>query len=299
MERLEDILKLPPILRQVNYDCDRPVVVTVDTSPIAIGWAIGQDDGEGNRFAIRFGARILTDRQRRYPQVKRELLGALTAIKADRNYLIGANVVLETDCLPLLGMIANCSTPDIAMLRWIAYIRAVNPVLRHISGKTNYVADMLSKARYSCEEEMETIEVGEDDGDEEYGYVHATSGANSSGDHSFREDLYGGRLKDIGIYLNTMRRQENWSNKDFKDIRHQAYGYFLRDCLLWKRPKRKDGVLLRVVDDVETKNQVLKEFHDTLWAGHRGVWATYHKIKERYWWKGSVQRCRGICGFLH
>ena len=232
MESLKEILKLPPILRHVNYDCDRPVIVTVDTSPIAIGWAIGQDDGEGNRFAIRFGARILTDRQRRYPQVKNELLGALTAIKADRNYLIGANVVLETDCLPLLGMISNCSTPDIAMLRWIAYIRSVNPVLRHIYGKTNYIADMLSRARYSYEEEMETIEVGEDDGDEVYGYVHATSGANSSGDQSFREDLYGGRLKDIGIYLITMRRQENWSNKDFKDIRHQTYGYLLRDCLL-------------------------------------------------------------------
>ena len=66
-----------------------------------------------------------------------------------------------------------------------------------------------------------------------------SSGANSSGDQSFREDLYGGRLKDIGIYLNTMRRQENWSNKDFKDIRHQTYGYLLRDCLLWKTTKKK------------------------------------------------------------
>ena len=43
---------------------------------------------------------------------------------------------------------------------------------------------------------------------------------------------------------------------------------------------------LRVVDDLETKHKVLSEFHDTLWAGHRGVWATYTKIKERYWWKG-------------
>ena len=41
-----------------------------------------------------------------------------------------------------------------------------------------------------------------------------------------------------------------------------------------------------MVDDSETKTQVLKEFHDALWAGHRGVWATYTKIKERYWWKG-------------
>ena len=205
MKNLKEILKLPSILRQVDYDCDRPVVVTVDTSPIAIGLVIGQDDVEGWRFAIRFGARILTDRQRRYLQVKKKLLEALTAIKAVRNYLIGANVVLETDCARLLGMIANCSTPDIAMLRWIAYIRSLNLVLMHISGTKNYVADMLSSAKYNCEEEMGTLEVGEDDEDEEYDYVHATSGANSSeDDQSFRENLYVGKLRHIGIYLDTM-----------------------------------------------------------------------------------------------
>ena len=37
---------------------------------------------------------------------------------------------------------------------------------------------------------------------------------------------------------------------------------------------------------METKNQILKKFHDIFWAGHRGIWATYNKIKERYWWKG-------------
>ena len=41
-----------------------------------------------------------------------------------------------------------------------------------------------------------------------------------------------------------------------------------------------------MVDDSEIKTQVLKEFHNALWTGHRGVWATYTKIKERYWWKG-------------
>jgi hypothetical protein len=35
--------------------------------------AIGQDDKDGNRFATYFGAKIFTERQRCYPQVKREL----------------------------------------------------------------------------------------------------------------------------------------------------------------------------------------------------------------------------------
>ena len=287
MEGLKETLKSPPVLRQVEYDSGRPVIVTVDTSPIAIGWAIGQDDPDGKRFAIRFGARILTKRQRAYPQVKRELLGALTALKAERNYLIGANVVLETDCLPLLGMIANCSIPDIAMLRWIAYIKSLNPMLVHIIGKKNSVADMLSRARYVHEEEMETHEVDESTEDSDYGYVLATNGANTDGEAlPFEANQYEGRLRDIGIYLSTLRKQEGWMDKTFKDIRHQSYGYLLRDGFLWKRPKRKDGVPLRVIGDMETKNQILKEFHDTFWAGHRGIWATYNKIKERYWWKG-------------
>jgi hypothetical protein len=25
-----------------------------------------------------------------------------------------------------------------------------------------------------------------------------------------------------------------------------------------------------------------KEFHDSGWAGHRGVWATFAKLKEKY-----------------
>jgi hypothetical protein len=76
--------------------------------------------------------------------------------------------------LPLLGMITNCFIPDIAMLRWIAYIKSLNPVLVHIIGKKNSVADMLSRARYVHEEEMETHEVDEDDDDDDYGYVLAT-----------------------------------------------------------------------------------------------------------------------------
>jgi len=72
----------------------------------------------------------------------------------EKEYLIGASVVVETDCLPLLEMIASCSTPDIAMLRWIAYITSMNPEFKHIAGKNNAAADMLSRARYDDEEAM-------------------------------------------------------------------------------------------------------------------------------------------------
>lgn len=75
-------------------------------------------------------------------------------MKTERNYLIGENMLLETNYLSLLGMISNCSTPDITMLRWISYIRHLNLFLIHNKDKENIVVDMLSRVRYINREEM-------------------------------------------------------------------------------------------------------------------------------------------------
>ncbi|KAL3678944.1 hypothetical protein R1sor_021900 [Riccia sorocarpa] len=283
MKRLKRVLQNAPVLRRLDYKCGRPIIITVDTSPKAVSWAVGQDEVDGVRFAGRFGAKILTGTQRDYPQVKRELWGVRTAMRVDRDLLIGAQVVLETDCLPLLGMIANCNTPDIAMLRWIAYIRSLNPELRHIAGKKNVVADMLSRARYEDEDELILAAEEEERRD---AWCQVREGVSDDEVLPFCEELYSGRLRDIGLYMSTLSRREEWSDAQFKEIRQKAYGYLLRDGYLWRRPKRRDGVLLRVIDDSDTKLQLLKEFHEALWAGHLGVWATYMKLKERYWWKG-------------
>ena len=168
--------------------------------------------------------------------------------------------MLETDYLPLLGMISNCNSPDIAMLRWIAYIKSLNPVLKHITGKRNLVVDMLSRAKYFDEEKM--MAHGENEDFTDGGYVLATDRENMIDEVlPFKDELYGGRLRDIGLYLSTLKRQEGWMDKTFKDIKHQSYGYLLRDGFLWKRAKRADELPLRAVDDSETKTQVLKEFH--------------------------------------
>ncbi|KAL3702351.1 hypothetical protein R1sor_020373 [Riccia sorocarpa] len=188
-------------------------------------------------------------------------------------------------------MIANCSTLDITMLRWVAYVRNFNPQLKHIAGKKNVVADMLSRARYEGEEEM-VLTAEEEERREAWCHVSISEVL------PFREYLYSGRLSDIGFYLSSLEKREDWSDAEFKKIRQKAYEFLLREGYLWKRPKRRDGEFLRVVDDEDTKLELLKECHEALWAGHRGVWATYMKLKERYWWKGmyiDVDKFVGSC----
>lgn len=73
IDKLKVVLKLLLILTQVDYNYGRPMIVIIYISPIAIEWTIGQDNKEDNQFVIRFEARILTEKQRAYLQVKNEL----------------------------------------------------------------------------------------------------------------------------------------------------------------------------------------------------------------------------------
>lgn len=95
----------------------------------------------------------------------------LIIIKAETNYLIRANVVLKINCLLLLNMISNCSIHDIFILKWIAYIRSLNPILEHIFDKKNIVIDLLSRARCIYEEKMEIQDIKEDNEVEDYIYI--------------------------------------------------------------------------------------------------------------------------------
>ena len=66
IRRLKKLLMEASPLRKANYSDGKPIFVTVDTSPTKIRWVINQEDKDCNLYAIRFGAKVLRDKQRRY-----------------------------------------------------------------------------------------------------------------------------------------------------------------------------------------------------------------------------------------
>jgi hypothetical protein len=48
IRRLKKILMEAPALRKADYSDGKPIFVTVDTSPIGIGWVINQEDEDCN-----------------------------------------------------------------------------------------------------------------------------------------------------------------------------------------------------------------------------------------------------------
>ena len=61
IRRLKQALSAAPALRKAEYTPRTPIYITVDTSPIGIGWVVNQEGEDGTRFPIRFGAKVLSE----------------------------------------------------------------------------------------------------------------------------------------------------------------------------------------------------------------------------------------------
>jgi hypothetical protein len=61
VRRMKEALTAAPALRKGVYGNGVPIFVTVDTSPTGIGWVISQEGEDGERFPIRFGAKVLSE----------------------------------------------------------------------------------------------------------------------------------------------------------------------------------------------------------------------------------------------
>jgi hypothetical protein len=135
---LKEALLSSPALRPIDYTNGSPVILSVDTSYIAVGYILGQCDLETPklRYFARFGSITLNEREARFSQPKLELYGLYRTLRTLRLYLIGLrNLVVEMDAKFIKGMLAN---PDIApsasINRWIVSILMFKFELVHVPG---------------------------------------------------------------------------------------------------------------------------------------------------------------------
>ena len=107
--------------------------------------------------------------------------------------------------------------------------------------------------------------------------------------NEFDEGVYDGEWLQIGGFLKMMMSDVAWTTEEANRIRKKAYRFFLRDGSIWKHLKKRGGIPPRVVAKKEAQEALLTTYHESPWAGHRGTWATFEKLKEKYWWPGLYQ----------
>ena len=99
---------------------------------------------------------------------------------------------------------------------------------------------------------------------------------------TFDKDSYKEELQTIGRYLCTFKRPNGLADQEFKRLWRKSYRFFLQNRQLWKLEKKKEIQLLTIVENLDDKMKIIIKSHHLDCAGHRGIWATFKKIREIY-----------------
>lgn len=145
----------------IDYSSTRAVVLSVDTSYIAIGFILSQEDEQGRKRPARYGSIPLSDRESRYSQPKLELYGLFRALRAYRLYLVGVKKLkVEVDAKYIKGMLNDPDLqPNASTNRWIQGILLFDFELVHVPAEKHQGPDRLSRKE---KEEGEIVEEDDD-----------------------------------------------------------------------------------------------------------------------------------------
>lgn len=121
-------------------DFEKSFDLTTDASDYAIGAVLSQ-----NRKPITFLSRTLSKTEENYATNEKEMLAIIWALNSLRNYLYGSRKVnIYTDHQPLTYALSSKNTNS-KMKRWKSILEEYNYELKYQPGRTNVVADSLSR----------------------------------------------------------------------------------------------------------------------------------------------------------
>ena len=83
-DKLKQCITSAPALRPIDYQSDKPVYISIDSSNIAVRFILSQEDEKGKRHPARFST--LPFKEARYSQPKLELCGCYRALRHWRLY---------------------------------------------------------------------------------------------------------------------------------------------------------------------------------------------------------------------
>ena len=121
-------------------------ILRVDASDVAVGAVLIQVLGEGPQVGehqpIAFSSHKFSEQAAKWDIFKKEAFAVYFGVKTFSYYLHGKPIVLETDHKNLLW-IEKSTVPIV--IRWRVYLQSFQIRLRNISGKSNVVADWMSR----------------------------------------------------------------------------------------------------------------------------------------------------------
>lgn len=136
-DSLKQVMTSLPVLGLPNFFI--PFDVTTDASGVAVGAVLSQE-----MHPIAFFSQKLCPKMQLASAYEREMFAITTAVKKWRHYLLGRHFRIYTDQKSLKGLLAQTiQTP--AQHKWLAKLLGFDYEIIYTPGKSNVVADALSR----------------------------------------------------------------------------------------------------------------------------------------------------------
>ena len=139
--KLKQCLLRPPVLKYPNFD--KEFYVATDASSQGIGAALLQEY-EGRLHPISYASKSLSKSERNYSTTKREALAVVWGLRQFKYIILGYDIIVLTDHKPLLALFQK-EPMDALMARWMLRVQNFVPLVKHLPGKQNILADLLSR----------------------------------------------------------------------------------------------------------------------------------------------------------
>ncbi|XP_059096674.1 uncharacterized protein LOC131891166 [Tigriopus californicus] len=144
----------------VHQDPNAELALTTDTSNFAVGAVLEQRSGPPSSKwqPLAYFSKKLRDPELNYSAYDRELLAIKLAVRHFRWQLEARSFTVFTDHLPLTFALDRKSPPwTLRQQRTLSELSTYSLVIRHIAGKSNLVADALSRAPLELEGDTNTL----------------------------------------------------------------------------------------------------------------------------------------------
>ena len=291
-DQLKEKLTQAPVLAFPDYNYQ--FILTTDACDSGIGGVLSQCF-DGVEKPVLFLSRTLNEHERNYATTHKECLAIVWCIKQCEHYLLGNKFVIRTDHHALKWLM-SVKDHNGRLMRWALMLMEYEFEIQHVKGKTNFVADALSRHPVNMivsNEEVEEEEKKHEENKVTIDGIEVLAGNKLK--RVKRKQLEDEDLLPIILYLTDGALPED--GKKAESLVHKVLNkYVLIDSTLyhlWQQSNSTTHPRMEMVQQLVIPKSLQKEIlyacHEDLFSGHTGLKKTYERLRNRFYWENMYK----------